>query len=449
MPMLSPTLKLVLHKTLPLTMGVFAIMLVQLVDSIFIGMLGINELAVQGVTLPFQTAIIGLQVGIGVAATAIISQACGAKDTTKSTSTATMTVTLGTSLVALICVGLWALKGPILAAFVTEDVSSSHFQILQDIFNSYWPFWLLSATSVAALYLVTCVFRANDDTKTPGQMFFLASVINLILDPLFIFTFDMGIVGAAVATTTGYAFCAVYMLLKAKAKHWFNAISDSLNRFNYLIELAQVSLATTLNQLLPAISAFTCMVLISRISTNAMAFWSLLTRMESFLLVFTLALTMSVPPMIGRYLGEKQPEKIAALLTTTAKFLLFFHLTMALVIATSSSLLIPFISQEPTIQDWLSTALWVIPFSYAPLGLCMLVVSVLNALGVAKQALQVSCVRLIVFYIPAIWIGASTGETLNAVFAAAVANILAGTYAWYRLRLYMRTPEPCKQAIEI
>ena len=65
-------------------------MMVQLVDSIFIGMLGVNELAVHGITLPFQAAFTGVQVGMGVAATSIISQAVGAQDSRKASSMATL-----------------------------------------------------------------------------------------------------------------------------------------------------------------------------------------------------------------------------------------------------------------------------------------------------------------------------------------------------------------------
>lgn len=59
----------------------------------------------------------------------------------------------------------------------------------------------MSALSVALLYLMTCIYRANGDTKTTGSMFLGASIINLILDPILIFWLDMGIVGAAVAST--------------------------------------------------------------------------------------------------------------------------------------------------------------------------------------------------------------------------------------------------------
>ncbi|MCL9774218.1 MATE family efflux transporter [Vibrio sp. S4B1] len=424
-------------------------MLVQLVDSVFIGMLGLDELAVHGITLPFQTAIIGVQVGIGVAATSIISQACGAKNREQSTSTATITLWMGTGFISLVCVGFWLLKAPILSVFISSDVTEQHLSTLAEIFYRYWPVWLLSAVSVAVLYLLTCIFRANGDTKTTGRMFLLASIINLILDPVLMFGLEMGIIGAAIASTIGYACCAVYMFIKARRWGWLNALSSCFSTLRFVAELARMSAATIVNQLLPSVSAFICMMLISRISTDSIAFWSLLARLESFLLVFTLALTMSVPPMIGRYLGENGQGKIGQVLSSASQFLILFHLVMALVLALLSPWLIPLISNEEVIQNWFIVAVWVMPFSYAPLGLCMLVVSVLNALGEPSQALRVSMARLFLFYVPAVWVGASIGGILSVVYAASVANILAGVYAWFKLKEVINAPVTTAQRIEI
>ncbi len=437
--MISPSLKLVIQRTLPLTLGMFAIMLVQLVDSIFIGMLGVDQLAVHGITLPFQAVIIGLQVGVGVAATSIISQACGAKQSRKAQTIATISVGLGSLFVALVCLLLWTLQTPIFSAFTAADVSAQDQQLLQSIFRRYWPIWLLSATSVATLYLITCVYRANQDTKTTGQMFLLASIINLILDPILIFTFNLGIVGAAIASTIGYGYCALVMLYKARDKQWFGRIPFGEKTKAHTVELVRFIIPTIINQSLPSLSAFACMLLIAQMGTNEIAFWGLLSRIESFMLVFTLALTMALPPIIGRYLGQGKNGQISELLITTGKFLIIFHIIMAVVVGVSSALMLPLLSADITIQLWFSRALWLIPISYGPLGLCMIAVSVFNALGQPKKALVVSCVRLILLYIPAIWLGASTGNVLQAVTAATIANTLAGAYAWLKLKQYTQS----------
>lgn len=439
----SPSLKLVISRTLPLMVGLFAIMLVQLVDSIFIGMLGVDELAVYGVTLPFQAALIGIQVGIGVAATAIISQAAGAKQDGKSAATATITVVFGIFFISMVCLLLWGLNERVFALFISTEITREKFELLLGIFNCYWPVWLLSCITVAALYLVTCVYRANGDTKTTGTMFVAASIINLILDPVLIFLFEMGIEGAAIASSVGYAGSALYMLFKVRGKQWFRPVYFSAATLSYFSELIRVTIPTTVNQILPSASAFVGMMLISRMGTDAIAFWSLLSRIESFLLVFTLALTMSIPPMIGHYLGECRQDKISDLLITTAKFLLLFHIGIAFLLAMGADMIIPVISKDVRINAWLEVALWIIPLSYGPLGLCMLVVSVFNALGGPKTALMVSFIRLFILYIPAIWIGSISASVVNTVIAATIANVMAGIFAWFKLKQYIKVSIPC------
>jgi Na+-driven multidrug efflux pump len=286
------------------------------------------------------------------------------------------------------------------------------------------------------------VYRANEDTKTTGQMFLFASLINLVLDPILIFGLDMGIIGAAIATSVGYISCTLYMLFKARGKRWFGALNLDAVMRKHAKELGNLTFTTTLNQALPSVSAFFCMVMISQVGTDAIAFWSLLARIESFLLVFTLALTMAVPPIVGRYLGEGEHDKIFEMLSTTVKFLLVFHFAGALMMALSSPLLIPLITTDATIKGWFEIALWMIPFSYGPLGLCMLVVSSFNALGKPKRALLVSIVRLFALYVPAIFIGTLTGSIVNTVICAAIANVLAGGYAWLKLSQFTSLPLP-------
>ena len=74
----SPSLGQQLFKmTWPMLFGVLSLMSFQLVDSAFIGQLGVLPLAAQGFTLPIQMIIIGIQVGLGIATTAVIAKAIG------------------------------------------------------------------------------------------------------------------------------------------------------------------------------------------------------------------------------------------------------------------------------------------------------------------------------------------------------------------------------------
>jgi Na+-driven multidrug efflux pump len=151
--------------------------------------------------------------------------------------------------------------------------------------------------------------------------------------------------------------------------------------------------------------------------------------------------------MIGQYFGAQQYHAIDTLLSAAAKLLLSFTAISAVLFALSTDLLLTLIPLEPPLNNWLTTALWIMPISYGPLGVCMVVVSVLNALGTPKTALMVSFARLFVLYIPAIAIGTATGDMFYTLIGATIANMLAGTFAWFKLKNYLKSTldhaQPC------
>lgn len=424
-------LRKIIDNTLPLTFGVLSIMLVQLIDSIFIGKLGTDALTAQGLTLPFHTVIIGIQVGLGVATTSIISQAVGAKNTVSATKTASLSVLIGTLTLSLMSFILWIFRPFFLSWFGDFSQPNSDYDNLNILLDEYWSVWLISVVLGAVLYFISGVYRANGETKTPGLFLILASGINLILDPFFMFTLDMGIRGAALASAVSFVICIAILAAKVKHKRWFCFSLNNRDTIQYSSALMKMAIPTTANQILPSISAMTVTFLIALLGTSGIAFWALLSRIEMFTLVMSLSLTMSVPPMVGRYIGEGQIDKVSQLVITASRFVLVYHLTLALFAMLGSSYVSTWLTQDTTLSGWLDYALLFVPLSYGPLGLCMVIVSVFNALGEPRKALILSSFRLFAFYIPATAIGVWFGNIESVLWAICVANTLAGLTAWF------------------
>ena len=96
--------------TWPMLFGVLSLMSFQLVDSAFIGQLGVLPLAAQGFTLPIQMIIIGIQVGLGIATTAVIARAIGAKKTRYAKQLGGLVVAMGGVGVALFSVIIYLIR---------------------------------------------------------------------------------------------------------------------------------------------------------------------------------------------------------------------------------------------------------------------------------------------------------------------------------------------------
>ncbi|MCG9775730.1 MATE family efflux transporter, partial [Vibrio diabolicus] len=112
----QPTLaKQLFTMTWPMLFGVLSLMSFQLVDSAFIGQLGVLPLAAQGFTLPLQMVIIGIQVGLGIATTAVISKALGANESRYAKQLGGLVLMIGSIGVAVFGGLIWLLRYPILS----------------------------------------------------------------------------------------------------------------------------------------------------------------------------------------------------------------------------------------------------------------------------------------------------------------------------------------------
>ena len=136
--------------TWPMLFGAVALMSFQLVDSIFISMLGVQPLAALGFTLPLQQLLIGVQVGIGIAATALISRAIGAGDPDRAKNLGGLVVLAGCCLSLVLCTLIWLLHTPLLKALGASAE-------LLPYTKSYWLPWLSSAWLGAFLYFANSI----------------------------------------------------------------------------------------------------------------------------------------------------------------------------------------------------------------------------------------------------------------------------------------------------
>lgn len=409
--------------TWPMLIGVFSLMSFQLVDSAFISQLGIAPLAVQGFTLPMHLVIIGLQVGLGIATTAVISKTLGAGQQERAQQLGGLVIISGATIIMLLSSLLWLLKGPILKALgATAD--------LMPLVNNYWIPWLISAWLGAMLYFGYSISRSHGNTMLPGVIMVVTSLLNIALDPLFIFTLGFGLPGAALATIASFTIGCLVVYPRLYSNHWLTFSLGNLPLKPALQELGNIMGPAMLSQLMPPISAMLATKLIAGFGISAVGAWALGSRIEFFSIVVVLALTMSMPPMIGRLLGSGQIEQIKRLVNIAIKFVILWQLAIAILLMLIAAPIASLLSNEIAVANIVETFLLRIPISSGALGVCIIVVSVCNALGLPMRALLISCLRLFVCFLPFLWIGAQIADMDGLLTGAMIGNFAAGLVAW-------------------
>ncbi|MCG9595381.1 MATE family efflux transporter [Vibrio sp. Isolate25] len=435
----SPSLGQQLFKmTWPMLFGVLSLMSFQLVDSAFIGQLGVLPLAAQGFTLPIQMIIIGIQVGLGIATTAVIAKAIGARKTRFAHQLGGLVIAIGTIGVAIISVLIYLIRVPILQLLSAPET-------IYPVIDSYWLYWLASAWTGALLYFLYSVCRANGNTMLPGTMMMVTSVLNLILDPIFIFTLDLGLNGAAIATIIAFGIGILIVAPKVTRKRWMSFDWSDLDIIKSVKSIGNIMGPAMISQLLPPLSSMLATKLLAGFGTAAVAAWALGSRFEFFAIVSVLALTMSMPPMIGRLLGAKNIADIRRLVIIASQFVVGFQLLIALLTWLSADWLASLMTSEAQVSEILVWHLLIVPFSLGPLGICMLMVSIANALGKSYTALTISALRLFAFFLPCLWLGAKIGGIEGLFWGALAGNIFAGASAWL---MYQKALKQIEEKLE-
>ncbi len=198
-----PVKKLLLTMAVPLMLSMLVQALYNVVDSIFVGMLSQDAFNAVSFAFPVQNIIIAIGSGTGVGVNALIARSLGEKDKDKANRYAANGLFLGIiSGVLMVLVG-WFLSEPFLRSQTNNPV------IIKEGTK-----YLKICACLSVFIIVQCLFERilQSTGKTVLSMYTqgLGAIVNIIFDPIFIFAFDMGVAGAAVATVLGQ-FCGMTM----------------------------------------------------------------------------------------------------------------------------------------------------------------------------------------------------------------------------------------------
>ncbi len=426
--------------TWPMLVGLLSILSCQLVDSAFIGQLGVKPLAAVGFSLPVYQLFIGVQVGLGIATTAIISTENGARNHRYAEEFGVLVIATGFVLVLMVGMLLWCFQQSIIAVLGGDPT-------IYPLIRAYWLPWLISCWLGAMLHIGYSIFRAHGQTVAPGMVMVLTSIINVILDPLFIFTFEWGLAGAAWATCAAFAAgCGIlYYRLGRKGlirlPETIAMVSAGLKRLLAFLAPA------TLSQFIPPLSAMVAITVVASHGDFAIAAWGLGVRLEFVSLIIVLALTMAMPPIIGSLRGSGNADQILRLVRMTAGFVLLWQLVIAGLLLLGADAIAGLLTGDTRTAAIVSEFLWLVPVSYGALGICMIVVSVCSAVGVPRLALVISVLRLFGCYLPLLWVGSELAGLTGLFMGAMVGNVLAGVMSWSfyrRLSTSLKQPQARK-----
>lgn len=287
----------------------------QLTDTFWVGRLGTVAVAAVSISFPVIFLIISLGGGLAMAGTILVAQYKGKNDTKATNHIASQTL-LMTVIISIILAAIGYLLSPHLVNLMGVE---------QGVFSSAVSYMKISFIGMIFMFtymVFQSLARGVGDVKTPMYIVLGTVLLNLILDPLFIFGYGFvpafGVTGAAIATigTQGLA-ATIGMILLLKGKHQLQLhIRDLKPDFPLIKKMFWLGFPASVEQSTRALGMTVMTFLVATFGTLTIAAYGIGIRILSFIIIPALGLSMATSTLVGQNIGAgktQRAEKIVKL----------------------------------------------------------------------------------------------------------------------------------------
>ena len=422
----GPVGPLVRSLAVPAATGYLFNTLYNVVDSVYAGLWSTAALAALGASFPVFFVIIATMAGLGQGTTGLIARALGAGDRDRARALAGQArLAAGAGGVLAAAIGL-ALAGPVLDLLsIRGEARGLALDYLVPILLAA-PLFLLNAVVNARL-------AAQGDTKSYRNALVVGALVNVVLDPVMMFTLDLGVAGIAWATVFVQAGTLVYLHHRARGDDLADAPTSLRPHPELLGELVRQGLPATGNMTLIGVSLFTVTAFVGRHGEAAVAAYSVGLRLEQLFLLPTVGLNAATLTLVGNAFGAERYERILRVLRVTVGWGLVVMGTGTVLLFTFREPLIMLFSRDPAVIDAGARYLTVAALIQCAYLFNMAGSSTLQGIGQPIWSFAVTVGRSLVAPVALLSLGQLVfGWGLDAIFwtifainwAAAVANVL-------------------------
>ena len=427
--------KLLIRHAVPSSIGILVMSLNILIDTIFVGQwIGPDAIAAINVVLPVSFFIAALGMSIGVGGASIISRALGNNEKKKAiltfgnqlTMTVLMTVIFGFFGLVFVdsIIPLFGGKGNL---FLPAKI--------------YYTIILYGVPVLAFCMMANNSIRAEGKPKIAMYAMLLPSISNLFLDYIFIYLLDMGMYGAAWATTISYIVCATYILLffiSGRSELKLNFIDLKLKR-SIVHQISSLGFVTLSRQAMVSITV----LLVNNIlydlgGESIVAVYAIISRMLMFATFPILGITQGFLPIAGFNYGAKKFERVREVIRVSFKYATILAVFISILIFSLANQIPKIFTNDDLINQEVPIALRIV-FSLLPIvGIQLIGAAYFQAIGKALPALLLTLTRQAFFFIPLVFLFSFKMGVFGVWLSFPVSEFLATIVTVYYLNSEMK-----------
>ena len=388
---LSNPVKSMWSLAIPIMVGMGIQTLYTIIDMIFIGRLGGNAIAAVAFNMPIFFFVMGLSFGLGNGVTASIARFIGAEDKVNADNSAEHALVFA-FIISVLLTLLGLLYGKRILIFMG---------CTKEILPLAWDYLRISCYGIS-FGIFSGFFRSilagEGEMKLPMIVAGLGTVLNTILDPIFIFYLDYGVAGAAWATTISQiiVWCIfVYMLFIKNLTYIKFKLKDFSPSSYIVLDIVKVGVPVSMSMIVMALGQLVFNRLLINYSTSAVAAYQIGGRIDMLVFLPIFGIASALTTIIGMFYGANEIDKI--------KFISWYGIKSSVIITTFCSIflfmfaptVISVFTSDTNIQDISIYYLRTISILFPFISIGLTIGRILQGLGTGMPSLIITVIRVI------------------------------------------------------
>ena len=404
-------------------------------DIFFVSKLGADAVATVGITESLITIVYAISLGLATATTSMVSRRIGEKNPEKAAKTAFQAILTG--IIVSVIIGV---PGAIYSERLLEAMGAS--SVITGQLSGYTRIMLGGNVVIMLLFIINAIFRSAGDAAVAMRVLWLGNLLNIILDPCLIFGLgpfpEMGVAGAAVATTTGRGIAVIYQLwlLFYGKKRIQLSLSDLTVNVKIMTRLIRLSMGTIGQNLIGTTSWIALVRIISVFGSEVVAGYTIAIRIVSFVLLPSWGISNAASTLVGQNLGAKKPERAERAVMATGWVNVILLGVVGLILVIFPAYFIGFFIEDGAVLEAGVECLRIVSIGFIAYGFGMVLVNSFNGAGDTTTPLKINIFAFWLIEIPLAWILAiKSGMNEQGVFTAIViAESIMTLTAWIVFR---------------
>ncbi len=376
----GPLGRAILLLAVPMVIEMSMESLFAVVDIFFVGRLGPTAVAAVGMTESLMIIIYTLGFGLSIGATAVVARRIGEQDPEAAARSAVQVLLLG----AMVS-GTLGLLGAVFAPQLLALMGAAPEVITEG--TGYARVLLGGSATAFLLFVINATFRGAGDPAIAMRVLIVANVLNMVLDPLFIFGIgpfpELGLTGAAVATTIGRAtgFLIALRLLARGSGHLRVARRHLAVDWSIMGSIVRLSTAGTFQTAIATMSWMGMVRIAAGFGATAMAGYTIAIRVGIFAFMPAFGLGGAAATLVGQSLGAGKPERAEEAVRVATKIDVAFMTAIGLLYWVFAHAIVGLFTDDPGAASLAVEGLRIMTYGFPLFGAGMVLEQAFNGAG--------------------------------------------------------------------